>query len=149
MEEKRLAHANFAAHLFAGVSELNGETDLNLDSPGASQSGDKLRDKDKSIKYVVNGRNMHTDGSLSDTPYTAYWNKYHPKNANGILLEIFIFFFDHFSCFYQFHSNHFVYFWLLDLAINPETNLDSAHGPKIPWLNNPPSPRLNRSNSVR
>ncbi|XP_046655856.1 neuron navigator 2-like isoform X5 [Daphnia pulicaria] len=118
MEEKRLAHANFAAHLFAGVSELNGETDLNLDSPGASQSGDKLRDKDKSIKYVVNGRNMHTDGSLSDTPYTAYWNKYHPKNAN-------------------------------DLAINPETNLDSAHGPKIPWLNNPPSPRLNRSNSVR
>jgi hypothetical protein len=93
MEEKRLAHANFAAHLFAGVSELNGETDLNLDSPGASQSGDKLRDKDKSIKYVVNGRNMHTDGSLSDTPYTAYWNKYHPKNANGNSLDIYIFFY--------------------------------------------------------
>lgn len=95
MEEKRLAHANFAAHLFAGVSELNAETDLNLDSPGASQSGDKLRDKDKSIKYVVNGRNMHTDGSLSDTPYTAYWNKYHPKNSNGIFAwynETFFFF---------------------------------------------------------
>ncbi|XP_032794996.2 neuron navigator 2 isoform X2 [Daphnia magna] len=90
------------------------------DSPGASQSGDKLRDKDKSIKYVVNGRNMHTDGSLSDTPYTAYWNKYHPKNSN-------------------------------DMTDNPDGNLDSvnAHGPKIPWLNNPPSPRLNRSNSVR
>lgn len=82
MEDKRLAHANFAAHLFAGVSEFNGDTDLNLDSPGASQNGDKFRDK--SIKYVVNGRNnIQTDGSLSDTPYTAYWNKYHPKNNNG------------------------------------------------------------------
>ncbi len=114
MEEKRLAHANFAAHLFAGVSELNGETDLNLDSPGASQSGDKLRDKDKSIKYVVNGRNMHTDGSLSDTPYTAYWNKYHPKNANGICSKFpFLFFFFRllrFSFFHHFHFNHFVVF---------------------------------------
>jgi hypothetical protein len=84
MEDKRQAHANFAAHLFAGVSELNTETDLNLDYPGVGNgSGNKLRDKDKSTKYVVNGRNIHTDGSLSDTPYTAYWNKYHPKNGNG------------------------------------------------------------------
>lgn len=139
MEDKRLAHANFAAHLFAGVSELNGETDLNLDSPGTLQAGDKLRDKDKSIKYVVNGRNIHTDGSLSDTPYTAYWNKYHPKNTNGIITLSSV-------CWV-----HYITIYLsLDLASNPD-NLDSVttHGPKLSWLNNPPSPRLNRSNSVR
>lgn len=87
MEDKRQAHANFAAHLFAGVGELNGESNLNLDSSGSRHgTAEKLRDKEKSIKYVVNGtpqRNLHTDGSLSDTPYTAYWNKYHPKNTGG------------------------------------------------------------------
>lgn len=36
------------------------------------------------------------------------------------------------------------------MTTNPES-LDSTavHGPKLSWLNNPPSPRLNRSNSVR
>lgn len=46
------------------------------------------------------------------------------------------------------NCSHFV---VIDMTDNPDGNLDSvnAHGPKIPWLNNPPSPRLNRSNSVR
>ena len=84
MEDRRQVHANFAAHLFAGVGDMNGETDLNLDSPGAGNGvADKLKDKEKSIKYVVNGRNNSTDGSVSDSPYTAYWNKYHPRSANG------------------------------------------------------------------
>ena len=93
-------HAHIAAHLFAGVGDLQNNTDtnnsmdLNLDSPANANTFngavDKLRDKEKSIKYVASGRphphpNHHTDGSLSDTPYTAYWNKYaHPaKNPNG------------------------------------------------------------------
>ena len=100
IEDKRLAHAHIAAHLFAGVGDLQNNTDtnnsmdLNLDSPANANTFngavDKLRDKEKSIKYVASGRphphpNHHTDGSLSDTPYTAYWNKYaHPaKNPNG------------------------------------------------------------------
>ena len=74
--------------------------DFNLDSAhgGASAfgGGDKLRDK--SIKYATGaagagaaaGRGHGhghgtTDGSLSDTPYTSYWNKYahSAKNPSG------------------------------------------------------------------
>ena len=99
---------------------------------------DKLRDK--SIKYGrINGT---TDGSLSDTPYTAYWNKYHPKNASGE------FFFFLLKKVFQFQN---VFSGISDLVSDPES-LDSVpmhHGPKLPSWITPPSPRLNRSNSVR
>ena len=35
----------------------------------------------------LNGRNP-ADGSISDSPYTAYWNKYHPKSVNGNSITI-------------------------------------------------------------
>ena len=84
MEEKRSAQANFGAHLFAGVGEMSGDgSDLNLDSPGdaANAAVEKLKDKEQSIKYVVNG--MHPHGFNSHAVHSM--NASSASNASSTL----------------------------------------------------------------
>ena len=98
-EEKRPVHANFGAHLFAGVGEMSGSgggvadgSDLNLDSPGdtANGCGEKLKDKEQSIKYVVNGILPHGIHSVNGSPVSAGSNGSSTLNGlNGEFITLF------------------------------------------------------------
>lgn len=117
----------FAAHLFAGILE-----------PHKASNG--LEEPNYAEVRRNNGYRAGVDDPLSDTSYTSYWNKYNPKNGNGMQPPGLLY-----------PSNCFMRnaMFFLDHKQSDVDSVDSGPTMAAPWYMSNANSRLNRSASVR